>query len=113
MDAHQHFWHYSASELPWMTPAHEPIKRSFLPADLQPLLAAAGLSSCIAVQARQSLQETSFLLGLAEQHDFIEGVVGWLDLRAEEKLTLRHKGQLHKGANQLLTSMIIYILYII
>jgi L-fuconolactonase len=67
-----------------------PIRRDFLPPDLAPLLAAAGLDGSIAVQARQSLEENAFLLGLADAHpDVVKGVVGWVDLRSprvEEQL---------------------------
>ena len=85
IDAHQHFWHYSAAAQPWMTPRHAPIKRDFLPAELAPLLAAAGFSGgCVAVQASQTPAETAFLLALAaEPGARIRGVVGWCDLRAE------------------------------
>lgn len=66
-----------------------PIRRDFLPPDLQLLLAAAGLEGSIAVQARQSLEENRFLLGLADAHPLIKGVVGWVDLcsnHVEEQL---------------------------
>jgi L-fuconolactonase len=85
IDAHQHFWHYSAAAHSWMTARHAPIKRDFLPAELAPLLAAAGFSGgCVAVQASQTPAETAFLLALAaEPGARIRGVVGWCDLRAE------------------------------
>ena len=80
LDAHQHFWHYDPAEHVWMTDAMSALKHDFLPQDLKPLLAASGFDGCIAVQARQSLEETRWLLELAEEHDFIKGVVGWVDL---------------------------------
>lgn len=58
------------------------LRRDFLPSDLKPLLSTIGFDGCVAVQARQSLEETHWLLELAEQHDFIKGVVGWVDLRS-------------------------------
>lgn len=88
LDSHQHFWRYSAAEYPWMKPEW-PIRRDFLPPDLGPLLAAAGLDGSIAVQARQSLEENRFLLDLADRHPLVKGVVGWVDLRSprvEEQL---------------------------
>jgi len=60
-----------------------PIRRDFLPADLAPLLAAAGLDGSIAVQARQNLDENRFLLDLADRHPLVKGVVGWVDLRSD------------------------------
>lgn len=65
-----------------MGPGMERLRRDHLPPDLEPLLAASGFDGCIAVQARQSLTETEWLLGLAGQFSFIRGVVGWVDLRS-------------------------------
>ena len=84
IDAHQHFWHYSPVEHVWMDDRMAVLKKDYLPADLQPLLQAAGFDGCVAVQARQSLVETRWLLRLAEENNFIKGVVGWVDLRADE-----------------------------
>lgn len=56
------------------------IRRDFLPENLQPTLASAGLSGCIAVQARQTLQESQWLIALARKNAFIRGVVGWVAL---------------------------------
>lgn len=84
LDAHQHFWKYSPTEHVWMTEAMAALKRDFMPQDLKPLLAANGFDGCIAVQARQSLEETRWLLELAEEHTFIKGVVGWVDLCSPE-----------------------------
>ena len=67
-----------------MSDSMSTIRRDFLPADLQPLLAALNFDGCIAVQARQSLEETRWLLGLAGQSPFIKGVVGWVDLCSPE-----------------------------
>lgn len=83
IDSHQHFWRYSAEQYPWIQPAW-PIQRDFLPPDLSPLLHQAGLEGCIAVQARQSLEESRWLLELADQSPIIKGVVGWVDLRSAE-----------------------------
>jgi L-fuconolactonase len=81
IDSHQHFWRYSAEQYPWIQP-NWPIRRDFLPTDLDPLIAAAGVDGSIAVQARQSLEETRWLLELADQSPLIKGVVGWVDLRS-------------------------------
>ncbi len=84
VDAHQHFWRYSAEEYDWIDDSMQGLKRDCLPVDLQPLLAANGLDACVAVQARQSDAETDWLLELAAQNDFIAGVVGWTDLSNPE-----------------------------
>ncbi len=80
IDSHQHFWAINDTDYVWMGDEHACIKRDFLPADLAPLMAASGIDGCVAVQARQMIEETRWLLSLAEQHDFIQGVVGWVPL---------------------------------
>ncbi len=66
-----------------MTEALAPIRRRFGPEDLQPLLAANGIDRTILVQTRASLDESREFLATAAQHDFIAGVVGWVDLTGE------------------------------
>jgi L-fuconolactonase len=83
LDSHQHFWRYSPTEHTWMTHQMQALKQDFLPHDLKPLLDAIQFDGCIAVQARQTLEETRWLLELAEQYPFIKGVVGWVDLRSD------------------------------
>lgn len=84
VDAHQHFWQYTAAEYPWIGEGMERLACDYLPADLAPLLAAEGLVGSIAVQARQTVDETRWLLDLATKHREILGVVGWVDLRSED-----------------------------
>ena len=84
IDAHQHFWQYSPTEYEWIDESMAVLKRDFLPCDLAPLLQANGLSGSIAVQARQSLEETRWLLELAQENEFIRGVVGWVDLSSPQ-----------------------------
>jgi L-fuconolactonase len=83
IDAHQHFWRYDPAAYGWIQ-SDWPIRRDFLPEDLEPELSAAGLDGCVAVQARQTLEESRWLLELADQWPFIRGVVGWVDLRAPD-----------------------------
>ncbi len=82
LDAHQHFWQYSPVEHTWMSEGMAALKRDYLPEQLEPLLKQIAFDGCIAVQARQSLEETRWLLSLAAKHSFIHGVVGWIDLRS-------------------------------
>ncbi|WP_285353889.1 amidohydrolase family protein [Pseudomonas sp. ME-P-057] len=84
VDAHQHFWTYTPQDYPWIDERHAPLQRDFLPDDLKPLLDHHGVDGCIAVQARQSLDETDALLAHATTHPWILGVVGWVDLRADD-----------------------------
>jgi L-fuconolactonase len=83
IDAHQHFWHFDPVRDAWITEGRmSAIRRDFLPEDLTPVLQRNGIAGCVAVQADQSEAETTFLLGLAAQHDVVKAVVGWVDLRA-------------------------------
>lgn len=84
LDAHQHFWRYDPAQHVWMTDAMVALRRDYLPRDLAPLLEASGFGGTIAVQARQMVEETEWLLELADAHDFIRGVVGWVDLRSPD-----------------------------
>ena len=84
LDAHQHFWRYDPAQHVWMTDAMVALRRDYLPEDLAPLLQASGFAGTIAVQARQMVEETEWLLALAEKHAFIRGVVGWVDLRSPD-----------------------------
>jgi L-fuconolactonase len=83
IDSHQHFWNYSPDEYPWIKPEW-PIRRSYLPEDLAPELKSCQIDGCVAVQARQTLEESKWLLELADHNPFIKGVVGWVDLRAPD-----------------------------
>ena len=82
IDTHQHFWIYNPRDYAWIGPGMEVIQHDFLPADLKPLLASEGIDETVVVQARQTLEESRWLLELANQNDFIRGVVGWVDPRS-------------------------------
>ncbi len=84
VDAHQHFWDPARAAYPWMTDELVAIRRRFAPEDLRPLLRAAGVDRTILVQTRSSLAETREFLALADEHEFVAGVVGWIDLTAPE-----------------------------
>ncbi len=84
IDAHQHFWRRDRGDYTWLTPALAPIYRDYLPADLAPHLASAGVAKTILVQAAGTVAETRFLLDLAHQHAFIAGVVGWVDFESAD-----------------------------
>ncbi|MGH9390715.1 MAG: amidohydrolase family protein [Vicinamibacteria bacterium] len=82
LDSHQHFWSYSEREYDWIDERMSRIRRDFAPSDLEPILRRNGFDGSVAVQVRQSLEETEYLLRLADEHDFIRGVVGFVDLRS-------------------------------
>ena len=84
VDAHLHFWRYEPSAYPWIDARMQAIARDFLPDDVEADLDACGFDGGIAVQARGSDAETRFLLDLARQHPRVLGVVGWVDLCADD-----------------------------
>ena len=83
VDSHQHFWQVGRFDYPWMTPEVEVLCHAYLPTALAPTLAQNGVEKTILVQASNSVEETRWLLKLAEQNSFIAGVVGWVDLTAD------------------------------
>ena len=85
IDSHQHFWHYTASDYNWIDESMSRIRRDFLPPDLQPELRRTGLAGSVSVQARQTLEETRWLLGLRRAYpEIIRGVVGWVPLTSPQ-----------------------------
>ena len=80
VDAHQHFWDLQRFPYPWMSPDDAVLYRNYGPADLQPQMKAAGVDSCVFVQAAQVVDEARWALELSDRHPFIAGVVGWVDL---------------------------------
>jgi len=80
IDAHHHMWKYSAAEYGWITPEMRAIRRDFLPQDLEPLMHHFDIDGTVAVQARGTLEETNWLLDLADKHSVIRGAVGWVPL---------------------------------
>lgn len=84
IDAHQHFWRLARGDYGWLTPALKPIYRDVEPDELAPHLARHAIDGTVLVQAAPTEAETAFMLGLAEEHGFIRGVVGWTDFAAED-----------------------------
>ena len=84
IDSHQHFWRYSAAEYEWIDDSMSVLRRDFLPSDARREMDLAGIDACVAVQARQTLEETRWLLELADSAAFIAAVVGWVDLQADD-----------------------------
>ena len=84
IDSHQHFWQVGRFDYPWMSSEVEVLYRDYLPEALEPVLRENGVARTVAVQASNSVEETRWLLGLADAHPFVAGVVGWVDLAAPE-----------------------------
>jgi L-fuconolactonase len=87
IDAHQHFWIYDPREHGWIGDSMTSIRHDFLPVDLKPELERSGFDGTVAVQVRQTLEETRWLLELAASSSYIRGVVGWVDLRSAQVRT--------------------------
>ena len=84
IDSHHHLWRRSRGDYGWLTPDMGSLWRDFEPADLAPLMAAAGVDGGIAVQAAPTEAETRFLLDLADETPAILGVIGWTDFTAPD-----------------------------
>jgi L-fuconolactonase len=84
IDAHHHLWQYNAAEYGWLDDDMRALRRGFLPKDLLPELAAAGIDGTVAVQARQTMDETRWLLDMADECEAIRGVVGWAPIAGED-----------------------------
>jgi L-fuconolactonase len=84
VDAHHHLWRYSAEEYGWIDESMAALRRDFLPQDLMAEIAAAGIDGTVAVQARQTMEETRWLLKMADACEAIRGVVGWAPIAGEE-----------------------------
>ena len=100
IDAHQHFWNYNEERDTWITPEMSVLRADFYPNYSEPLFRNQGFTGCVAVQADSSEEETLFLLALAEQNEFIRGVVGWVDLQSvniEDRLSYFSQFEAIKG----------------
>jgi L-fuconolactonase len=84
VDAHHHLWRYTTEEFGWIDDAMQSLRRDFLPEDLEREARAAGVQAAVAVQARQTVAETAWLLQQAAESELIRGVVGWLPIAAED-----------------------------
>ncbi|QDA36526.1 amidohydrolase (plasmid) [Paracoccus liaowanqingii] len=88
IDAHQHFWRIARGDYDWMTEEVAAIRRDLLPADLEPLAHAAGVTGTVLVQAAPTVDETLFLLDLADRSPLVRAVVGWIDLTGDVETQL-------------------------
>jgi len=95
IDAHQHFWHPARGDYFWM-PADDPVlSRPYRPADLAPLMQDAGISRSVLVQAAPTIEETEYLLGIADACDTVAGVVGWIDFEKPNHIHHLHRFAKH------------------
>lgn len=100
IDAHHHYWQYDPQVHAWISDEMAPLRRSFLPSDLAPLLKQSEFFGAVLVQVMQEEAENEWFLELAAQHSFIRGVVGWVDLQGPdvaERLARFASNPLFKG----------------
>ena len=105
IDSHQHFWKYDPVKYDWIDDSMSVIQKDFIPEDLAPILKANGFDGCITVQSHQSEQENEFQLANADNHNFIKGVVGWVDVQSpniEERLDYYQQFKKLKGFRHVL-----------
>jgi L-fucono-1,5-lactonase len=108
IDSHQHFWQVGRFDYPWMSRELGVLYQDYLPPALEPILRDCGVACTVTVQASNTLAETRWLLSLADEYEFIAGVVGWVDLAApdcEQQLVelqghARFKGVRHLVENE-------------
>lgn len=84
LDSHQHFWRLSRGDYAWLTPELPALYRDYEPEHLLPYLERCRIDETILVQAAPTVEETKFLLDLAHAHDFVAGVVGWIDFERSD-----------------------------
>ncbi|CAA0080487.1 4-sulfomuconolactone hydrolase [Halioglobus japonicus] len=86
IDSHQHFWQLLRGDYDWLTADLDALYRDYLPQELAGHLQRGGIDKTVLVQAATTVAESEYLLSLAEQHTFIAGVVGWIDMAAPDAL---------------------------
>ena len=85
VDAHQHFWELGRFDYSWLdSPELEPIRRTYLPEDLRSHLSATGVDRSVFVQTQHNVAENRWALQMAQENEFLAGVVGWVDLASPE-----------------------------
>ena len=83
IDAHQHFWQIDRGDYSWMNESVAAIRKDYLPADLAHHAHVCGVTGTVVVQAAPTVDETLFLLQLADRHEIIKAVIGWIDLAGD------------------------------
>ncbi len=86
IDCHQHFWSLERGDYDWLSPDLPSLYRDYLPKDLNGLRSSSGINSTILVQAAPTIEETNYLLSLADEYNFIAGVVGWVEMESEKSV---------------------------
>lgn len=105
IDSHHHYWHYNPVEYDWIDDSMKAIRTDFLPQTLEKTILEAKVDGVISVHARQSIEETEWLLDMAYENRFMRGVVGWLPLTQDdiEVFLIKYSGEkLLKGVRHVI-----------
>jgi L-fuconolactonase len=95
LDAHVHVWDLAVNDYPWLGPQHGGLYATFSPEQAREALTGCGIGAAVLVQAEDSTAETEYLLGVADRHPWVAGVVGWLPL-ADPAATAASLERLHR-----------------
>lgn len=106
VDAHQHFWNLDQVAYPWLDVTFGPICRTFEPPELEAHLKQAGIDKTVLVQSMNSYADTESMLRIADDHEWVGAVVGWVPINipevADRKLELYKKHPKFKGVRHLI-----------
>jgi L-fuconolactonase len=95
IDAHQHFWNPARGDYGWMDgPGLEAIRKPIQPVDMAAHLKKHGFDKTVLVQAAPTINETEYMLGLADATPHVAKIVGWVDF--ESQSDLKHLQRLAK-----------------
>ncbi len=97
IDAHQHFWNPARGDYGWMPKDNPVLNRPYAPFDLAPHLARHGIDRTILIQAAATVEETEYMLGLADATPFVAGVVGWVDFERRDHLKVMERLARHSA----------------
>ena len=86
IDAHQHFWQPLRGDYDWIPQDNPILNRPYGPSDLAPLLKKHDIDGTVVVQAAATVQETEYMLGLADATPAIKGIVGWINFEDQNDL---------------------------
>ena len=107
IDTHQHFWSYNDRDYVWMSAAMEKLRRDHLPTDLLTAYDESPvLTGTVAVQARQCLEESTWLLELADDTLlFARWWVGWISVAEGLSISLSSLRNTQNSAASGMSSM--------
>jgi len=105
IDSHQHLWVMSERAYDWIEPSYGVIYDDFTPERLQPEIAPSGVTGSVLVQAADTYEDTFYMLDIANEYEFVRGVVGYIPLdrtaEAARALKIFAKDSYFKGVRNL------------